>query len=286
MPARGTAPSLADLQGWLVAVSTDAAGVEFGVERAGRAYAVGAANVAELERVVTPGPRLSAIERLAIYHDGYFARLVECLADDYPALKYALGDSEFEHVLRDYIDAHPSCSPSLNAYGAALPSYLCSRDHGRSSFASDLARLEWAIVEVIHAETRPPLGADALGAVGPEDFARAVLVASPALRVLEFDYPVNRFYQAFRDETTPELPAPAPSAVAIHRQELVVYRLELEPAMRVLLVALTQGETLGAALGALERTLSPGELAAARGHLSAWFGAWTASGFFTALALA
>lgn len=269
MASPASTPTLAALERWLVSASTDA----------------GEVTDAEAEAVVTPGPRLSARERVAIYRDGYAARLVECLADDYPALKFALGDAEFERVARAYVAAHPSRSRSLNAYGAAMPGFLRARPDAGRAFASDLARLEWALVEVVHAETKPPLAADALRGLGPEDFARATLVASPALRVLRFDYPVNRFYQAFCVDGAPDLPAPEASAVAAHRSGLSVYRLELEPPMRVLLAALTNGETLARALAALERELSPEELGLAQERVSEWFGAWIASGFFTALAV-
>jgi len=277
------AASLELLEHWLVAVSTEPDGAARGVERASALYGTGAP--AELENVVTPGPRLSALERLGIYNDGYFARLVECLRDDYPAVGYALGADAFEHVARDYIRTHPSRSPSLNAYGADFAEYLRTRSETWLPFAAELARLEWALVQVIHAETGASLAPSALAEVPPDAWPRVRFVPKPALELLDLTYPVNAFYQAFRDELEPEPPAPAASSLVVHRVGLVVYRLELEPAMRALLGDLLDGKTLGAALGELEARLSPDELAGAHANLSAWFGAWVAAGFFTALEL-
>ncbi|HTQ04180.1 MAG TPA: DNA-binding domain-containing protein [Polyangiaceae bacterium] len=285
MTAHAPALSLATLEDWLVAVNTEPGELADALERAARRCGVNATAADDLERVVTRGPRLSALERLSIYRDGYVARLVECLADDYPALACALGELEFGRLARDYIAAHPSRSPSLDAHGAALPAYLDTRSEAWARCASDLARLEWALVEVVHAETKPPLTADAVAGLDPGDFARARLTASPALRVLGFAHPVNRFYQAFCEDSAGELPGPESSAVAVHRAGLSVYRLELEPTMRLLLSLLTGGETLGDALATLERELSPAELTHVQTHLAEWFGAWIAAGFFTALEL-
>src|SRR5690349_1648350 len=62
--------------------------------------------------VVTDGPRLEARERFEIYRFGYRARLVECLADDYPVLASVLGETAFESLCASYIERFPSSSPS------------------------------------------------------------------------------------------------------------------------------------------------------------------------------
>lgn len=95
--------------------------------------------------LVTPGPRLGAAERVEIYRDGYRARLVECLADDYAAVRSAIGADAFEAAARGYIDAYPSRSPSLNAFGRAMPDFLeefLARDPGAvpARFAVDSSR--------------------------------------------------------------------------------------------------------------------------------------------------
>ena len=79
--------------------------------------AVADREVGRIEDLLTAGPRLSALERLDIYRRGYGARLVECLADDYPVLQHALGDGPFEDLCRAYIAAHPTRGPSLNFFG-------------------------------------------------------------------------------------------------------------------------------------------------------------------------
>jgi hypothetical protein len=285
MRALPPAPALGELQSWLVAVTTDTAGVSAGIQRAGRLHPVGASELSDVERVVTPGPKLSALQRLAIYNDGYFARLVECLADDYPALRYALGDAEFERVARASIAARPSRSPSLNAYGSGMPAFLRALTADWAPFVAELSELEWSLVTAIHAESAPALAPDALARIRPEDWSRVRLSPSPSLALHDFAYPVDAFYQAFRDDGEPDWPSAEPSAVAVHRSGFSVYRLDLDPASRCLLGDLVNGVTLGAALAHLERQLTASELASAHGKLGAWFRDWIASGLFMALEL-
>jgi hypothetical protein len=197
------APSLRELQRWFASVTTHPAGVLDG--------RLGHERSQKLERLVTPGPRLSAVERVQIYQQGYFARLVECLLDDYPALSYALGDATFEALARAYIEKHPSRSRSLNAYGQHLATFCRSRPEAWASCAADLARLEWALVEVIHEPVDQRLAPDALAKIPAARWQTARLLPSRGMRLLDFDYPVNDFFQAFRDERAPELPERAPT---------------------------------------------------------------------------
>jgi len=277
------APTLDTLERWFVAATTDPDGLDAGIAGAGALVANSASR--ELERIVTRGPRLSAAERLAIYHDGYFARLVECLVDDYPALQHLIGAVEFERLARGYIAAYPSQSPSLNAYGARMARFLATESASWAPFAAELAELEWALVTAIHAASQPSLSPAALGEVAPDAWARARLVPSPSLAVLRFAYPVNAYYQAFREGNAPSIPPPGASAVAVHREGLTLFRHDLEPVAADLLTALARGVPLGVAVGELERTLEVAALARVQTLLSSWFGGWMSSGFFVRLEL-
>jgi len=270
-----TNASLRQLQRWFAAVASQPEGVSSDSRRS-----------RQLERLVTPGPRLSAVERLRIYNDGYFARLIECLTDDYPALAYALGDDAFHDLCRGYIAEQPSRSPSLNGYGAGLARHCRTRPEPWAAFAADLACLEWALVEVVHEPLEPCLQAEALAEVQPTRLATARLVKSPALRVLVLDHPVNAFYRAFREDTTPAPPGLARAAVAVYRSGLSLWRLDLEPRAALLLQDLLRGLTLEQAVaGAAHRAGgADGALELAR-RLPQWLGTWVREGFFRSIAL-
>lgn len=240
----------------------------------------------KLERLVTAGPQLSALERVQIYNDGYFARLVECLVDDYPALSYALGEETFSSLAQAYIDENPSRSPSLNAYGERLSAFCRARSEPWAAFAADLARLEWALVEVVHEPADDALAAGALAQIPAARWQTARLLPSRALRVLGFDYPVNEFFQAFREERAPAMPSPASSATAVYRQGLALWRMSLEPRAALLLKDLLAGVPLASAIATLEqRSQLAGTSSDLAQLLPQWLGAWVQSGFFRGVEL-
>nr|WP_315469679.1 DNA-binding domain-containing protein [uncultured Undibacterium sp.] len=82
-----------------------------------------------------PNAFLSATQALAIYRQGYLARLLECLRADFPLLVSHLGETLFNHFATEYIAAHPPTSYSLFDLGEQFPVYL-------QKSCPDLARLD------------------------------------------------------------------------------------------------------------------------------------------------
>src|SRR3546814_3485608 len=58
-------------------------------------------------------PPAEASRRASVYIEAYRLRLIEVLGNDYPTLKHAMGDAAFAALMPDYIDAHPSSTPSI-----------------------------------------------------------------------------------------------------------------------------------------------------------------------------
>lgn len=236
--------------------------------------------------VVVEGPRLSAAGRLHVYRHAYSARLIECLRDDYPVLAATLGDERFEALGRTYIARHPSASFSLNAWGRHMAS-VCGASSALepSAFYADLAALEWALVEVTHAETPAPLDPEALARIPADAWSGMRFVPSDALRLVHARYPVNAHYQAYRSKNVLlPLPAAVATTTAVYRRELTLWRLDLTPAMARVLSALLAGETLARALAQIELDgADAAAVAEAERSVMVWFRTWVQSGFFARL---
>lgn len=277
------------LQHWFATAVMHPDGVARGVGTA-PAGSGGILSLDEVERVILPSRHLAGIDRLAIYGDAYRARLVECLADDYPALKYALGDEPFEALCLRYIACHPSESPNLNFFGRHMAAF-CRTEAARVpsvntdgpplAFAVDLAALEWALVEVLHAPSAEKLDLATLGTIPDEKWAAARFLPSGTVRVLTFDYPVNDYFQAFRTEQGPAIPSASWSATAAFRDGTTIWRMNLSRAMHGLLTALSGGTPLGPALDTLVHagTISEDEGA----EVMVWFRDWVRHGFFASI---
>jgi hypothetical protein len=272
------ASDLAHLQRWLQHVITHPASPS-DAERA--AAPIGAM---EVERVVRPSSRMSALERVGVYQDAYRARLLECLADDYPALRALLGRERFAALCRRYVVEHPPCVPSLNSYGEALPEFcvsaavidLCAATPAYApALLRDLARIEWASVELIHAPSAAPLSADEIIAQ-QADFGEATLVPVPSMRLLRLGHRMHASYMALRAGLSADPPAPSVGFELLRRTDWQVTHTEIEVAEGELLTSVLAGAPLRLALAAaLERGVSEGDVAA-------YFQRWFTAGLFMA----
>jgi len=272
-PSADAPRALGEVQAWMVRAISGSDGDAPGVEA-----------------VVTPGHSLSARERLEIYRYGYLARLVECLADDYPVLARTLGEERFESLCHEYIARHPSSSPSLNAFGRHMARFVVDADLPGSLvpsrvFLSELAALEWALVEMIHAETPPPLDIARLQALPADAWATARFEPSPASRLLRFEFPVNAYFQKCRvEEVSSPIPGRQTSVTVVYRRGLTVWRMDLTPAMARVLEALLASVPIGEALARLGVDESdPEAVAEAERSVMVWFREWVSSGLFAEL---
>jgi hypothetical protein len=206
----------------------------------------------------------------------YFSRLEECLADDYPAVKYALGDAGFEALCRGYVGAHPSRSANLNGFGAGFATFAGEQALENGAFIADLARLEWAVVEVLHAPTPDGFSPADLGKLPPARLQDVRFEPSPAARVLSVEFAVNGYLQAFRDAEAPGIPARRASTVVVARNGYQIHRFELERGQAAVLHRLLAGDPLGVALTGID---------AAASTVQAWFRQWTERGVFAEVAV-
>ncbi|HKE00362.1 MAG TPA: DNA-binding domain-containing protein [Planctomycetota bacterium] len=224
---------------------------------------------------VAPSDTLDPSARLDVYAGMYFLRLREVLESDFGAVAQALGHAGFDRVVRAFLKAHPSRHYDLNAFGSRLPRFL----RARSRFLSDLARVEWALTEVVHEPLAPDLDRAALAKLGPDEWEGVRFRFAPSVRLLALDFPANGYLQAVRDGKRAAIPRPSPSWLAVYRRGFLVWRMTLSrPAYRVL-DALARGRTLGDALRSVVRSrdVAPAELENA---LFRWFRDWAGEGLF------
>jgi hypothetical protein len=245
-----------------------------------------AARKAPPEAVILPSPTLSPEERLRIYADSYFARLYDCLAADYPAVRHLLGEEEFERLARRYLTRYPPRSYTLDHLGLSLPRFLREardRDVPRRALVLDVARLERAMTEAFDARATPAASLDDLRRVPARHWPRARFRFARPFRLLSFRHRANAIVTAVLSEEKGALDlAPARTYVAVYRKEFRVWRMGLTRPMFAALRALKARRTLGEAIDAA-RAVWEGPPAALEREVFRWFREWTAEGFFRAV---
>ena len=292
---KGEPRSLDVVQRWFQAVVTHPEGVQGGAASP-EAQALIRLNRGELEAVVRRSRNLTAGERLSIYANAYYARLLECLGACFPVLKRALGDDVFDSFAFEYLQRYPSRSYTLDRLGESFARFLDEtrpeREEGGEpsgvdwpDFLIDLATLEWTIAKVFDGpgvEGQSLLSPEALQAFPAERFSEARLEPVVCLRLLSFRYPVNAYFTAARQAAEGEevpIPEPAAERVAILRRDFVVRRYPLTPPQHALLQAIQGGSTVREAIVAAAAASDLDDDALAAG-LRSWFRFWSAEGFF------
>ncbi|MEA2336306.1 MAG: hypothetical protein QOE82_313 [Thermoanaerobaculia bacterium] len=261
--------ALAPLQEWMQSVVTHPSDVY---------EAVDAAPIA-VDDIILPSATLQPIQRVGIYHGMYMLRMIEALTVDYAALAAFLGEHNFEHLVREYVQQFPSRSYTFNRLGDSLPDYIASSTWKRRIFLRDLAKLELAMTQVFDEAEAEPLPADAIASIAPERIADARIIPIPALRLLALDYDANETFQAFRDER-PMHPRRQKSWLAVHRRDYGVYRMPLSREAHAFLDSLMSKQTVGEAIDTFSRRFRrfPGQ-----SELFTWFRDWSAAGLFAAI---
>lgn len=278
---------LDQIQRWMQAVITYPGGAASGVSSDEARQQIDV-SVDEVERVVGRSRALPALDRLEIYAGAYFARLLECLSDEYPVLRRAVGEEVFDDFAFEYLQEYPSRNYSLNRLGADFARFLDETrppDESWPALLVDLATLEWAISEVFDGpgvEGMQLLDADGLLAVPIELWPEARLVPVPCLRTLVLSHPVRPYYTALRDGEEVPPPERAESFVAITRRNYVVKLHDLSRLQYELLVALRDGQPLGEAIGLVAEQAGP-DLDRFAADLRTWFSDWATAGFFQAV---
>jgi hypothetical protein len=233
----------------------------------------------EAEALIRPNDRLTSFERLEIYNRQYWFRILDSFAEDFPGLGSVVGKRRFDAIARTYLTDCPSESFTLRNLGSRLELWLRANPKfiaGCEELALDMARLEWAHIEVFDELALPPLTLADL-----DDNEEIAFSLQPYLRFLAFTYPVDEMLlrlgagekirrQALRPETV---------HLAVHRLDNSVYYKRLAPEEHALLSAVAAGIAFDAAIEAAfsESTLSEQERIQT---VQAAFANWAELGWF------
>jgi hypothetical protein len=188
----------------------------------------------DLATLVTSDERLAAEDRLDVYANAYFYRILEVIEDELPGLRRGLGADAFNDLVTSYLVVHPSRDPSIRWVARALPAFL--REHEavasiRAAFpwSPDLATLEWAMSEAFDAADATPLTRADLAELPAEQWPQLRLEPVPAARRLDLAWPVGSLRRAWREEDDAGLEPSAAAAPVDLRPEprrLLIWRHE------------------------------------------------------------
>ncbi|MDE0059641.1 MAG: DNA-binding domain-containing protein [Defluviicoccus sp.] len=137
-----------------------------------------------------------ARRRFRVYRNNVRVALIEALTAAYPALRRIVGERFFEAMALTYASGRPSAARTLNLYGAGFAGFVANFPPARDlPYLADVARLERAVLESLHAADAPALDPAALAALGA-GVGTVRLAPHPATRLVRSSWPIARIWQA------------------------------------------------------------------------------------------
>lgn len=218
----GSVPNLHELQVLLYRLISAPEGVRAGLD----AEAIRP----DLEQIIVGDERLSAVERLGIYADAYFYRLLDALKEDFPSVVAVIGDDRFHNLITGYLLKFPPTEPSLAHAGRYLADYVeNSSGFEQWPFLGDLARLERALLESFHAANAASLDQTAMQALPPAQWPALNLRFHPAVRLVRTRWRVDETVRAVAQNAGSLEPAAEEVTLIIWRQGSEVFHRVAEP---------------------------------------------------------
>ena len=221
-----------------------------------------------LRALVEARGALGSAQRLGVYAEMYWARLVDVLREDFPRVGAILGDDRFATLATAYLERNPSTNPSVRWVGAGFADFLAERGSVADlPFLADLARLEWTRLAVFDAADAVPLRLEALRAIPPSKWPRLSFRPVPALRVLRCAWPVHELWAADDPTAAVTMVRPAATVLRVWREAFTVYQTHVDPVEQVALRQLLAGAPFGVMCDRLEALLPPPAVAQEAGAL-------------------
>ncbi|WP_437192904.1 HvfC/BufC family peptide modification chaperone [Planctomicrobium sp. SH527] len=282
-------PHLDVIQRWMMSVISNPEGIVAGISSP-KAQQEIAVVPEQINDVILPSHECSSVQRLAVYGNAYFARLIECLEGEFPAVRFLVGKDAFAGFVLTYLKESPPSSYTLADLGRRFPDSLSANRPPKANddpaydwadYLIEVAKLERLYSEVFDGpgdEQKDKLSAESLLSIPPEQLLNIQFEVTPSLRLIQFQFPVHEAITAVRKEKPVPPLHQQETYLAVHRVDFIVRRTVIDAPQFILLQELQQGTTLIDALSVLIEKV--GEQSFSPAMLQNWFKNWTKYGYF------
>jgi len=184
-------PCLGELQHLLYRLITATSGVEEGLAAETNLPSQG------ITALVRGEARVSAIDRVEIYANMYFYRLLDAIKEDFPATLRVVGEANFHNLVTGYLTDYPPGDPSITEASRHLAEFTRNSSAlEKWPFIADLIQLERAILEVFLGPDARPLAAEAMRVIPAAQWPSLLITVHPALQVINSEWRVDEILRA------------------------------------------------------------------------------------------
>lgn len=150
-------------------------------------------------RFIKPSPTLRPAQRIEIYNQQYWWRLLSTLQESFPTLTRLFCFHDFNRLIGiPYLIKFPSHSWSLNNLGSHLPDWAEREYHGEDRpLIVDSAKLDWAYNHSFTSSQMPPISTENMENGDPATLLEKKLYLQPHIHLFKFDYDLVSFRAEF-----------------------------------------------------------------------------------------
>lgn len=237
----------------------------------------------EAKEYLLPSPTLQPHERLEIYNQQYWYRLLTVLQEEFPLLLRLFGYHAFnQEIATPYLLEYPPSSWSLNPIGEKFVEWIDAKWKGKEDHAITYAaaQVDWAYHLAFHAPNQHPTLLEAR--VGAEELLHLPLTLQPHLQLLTLSHHLLSIRKKFLEKEVDEwMELPFPQVdhskehqVALFRdEEGLLHWTELSPEEHNFLSLFQEPKSLAAASQVAEERGGSLHRAASQ-KLSTWVQDW------------
>jgi hypothetical protein len=197
-----------------------------------------------LDPIIVNEGLLSARERLEIYANAYFYRVLDVLKEEFPATLAAIGEVNFHNLITGYLIEYPPTEPSILYAGRYLPDFIRTYPlSDQKPYLGELARLERTALEIFHAADASVLDGSMMCEIPPHEWPTMVMRRHPATWVLNLQWRVDELLSAVENGESWREPKPCSNSLLVWRQNSKVHYRVLQREERAGLELAGQGAT-------------------------------------------
>ena len=185
-----------------------------------------------------------AARRFRVYRNNVHGALISALADAYPVVQRLVGEDFFAAMAREFFLLESTRETSLALYGKGFAAFIDEFEPAASvAYLGDIARLERARLEALHALDAPVLDSSALPTDG-EQLLASRFVPHAATRLVVSRHPVVTIWLANQVDGSPAHISARSEIALITRPGFEVAVLSLDEAAGAFVQSLMSGATV------------------------------------------
>lgn len=153
----------------------------------------------EAAKYITASATLEPHERLEIYNQSYWWRLLEVLQDVYPLVVRLFGVDDFRQELAiPYLLDHPSTHWDLNALGSTFTLWIEKNYHANDKMlVLNSAKIDWACQESFSAPLKKPLNITEMSPQEQESLLESPIALQPHICLFALPYNLLLYREEF-----------------------------------------------------------------------------------------